>query len=166
MGLKEIRLDGLTGLANRKTFDLTIREWLEEKIPFALILLDIDYFKKINDEHGHLIGDEVLMHTASQILAFSRSEDLCFRYGGEEFGILVNHGNIQTAVQMAEHLREAIAAAISPTGSPIYVSIGISVSIAGAADVKEIIEMADKALYQSKTKGRNRTTVYKKEQDG
>ncbi|OBZ13005.1 diguanylate cyclase [Bacillus sp. FJAT-26390] len=56
---------------------MTIREWLEEKIPFALILLDIDYFKKINDEQGHLIGDEVLMHTASQILAFSRSEDLC-----------------------------------------------------------------------------------------
>jgi diguanylate cyclase (GGDEF)-like protein len=163
---KEIRLDGLTGLANRKTFDLTLQEWLEEDIPFALILLDIDYFKKINDEQGHLIGDEVLIHMASQILAYSRSEDLCFRYGGEEFGILVKHGNVQIAEQMAERLREAIAVTVSPAGSPIFVSIGISLSTPGFVDAKDIIEMADKALYQSKARGRNRTTVYEKEQDG
>lgn len=157
---KEIRLDGLTGLANRKTFDLTIQEWIAEDIPFALILLDVDHFKKINDQHGHLIGDEVLIYTAAQIKAFSRSHDLSFRYGGEEFGILVKLGSIPTATNIAERLREGIAAGASPTGSPIYVSIGISMSSGKAKDAKEIIEMADQALYRSKETGRNRTTVY------
>jgi len=157
---KEIRLDGLTGLANRKTFDLTIQEWIAEEIPFALIMLDVDHFKKINDQHGHLIGDEVLIYTASQIKAFSRSHDLSFRYGGEEFGILVKLGSIPTATQIAERLREGIASGASPTGSPIFVSIGISMSSGKTTDAKEMIEMADQALYRSKEAGRNRTTVY------
>lgn len=163
---KEIRLDGLTGLANRKTFDFTIQEWLEEDIPFALILLDIDHFKNINDQYGHLVGDEVLIELASHINALSRSNDLCFRYGGEEFGILMKFGTIQTATQMAERLREAIAAEPSPTCTAIFVSIGISVSDGKISDVKEIIEMADNALYQSKSNGRNRTTVYDNKQTG
>ncbi|MDQ8736308.1 GGDEF domain-containing protein [Paenibacillus sp. LHD-38] len=157
---KEIRLDGLTGLANRKTFDLTITEWLSDAIPFALILLDIDHFKKINDQFGHLIGDEVLTYTASKIRDFAGTHDLCFRYGGEEFGVLIKFGTIPAAVQMAEGLRKALASEASPTGSPIFVSIGVSVSAGKAEGAKEMIEMADKALYQSKTAGRNQTTVY------
>jgi diguanylate cyclase (GGDEF)-like protein len=163
---KEIRLDGLTGLANRKTFDLTIQEWLADDIPFALILLDIDHFKKINDQYGHLIGDEVLTGIASVMKAFSRSNDLCFRYGGEEFGILVKFGNVQTAVQMAERLREAVAAEASPTGNPIFVSIGISCKDGKDVSAKELIEMADIALYQSKADGRNRTTAYQANKTG
>ncbi|MGO4544537.1 sensor domain-containing diguanylate cyclase [Paenibacillus sp. 2TAB23] len=163
---KEIRLDGLTGLANRKTFDLTIAEWLAEGVPFALILLDIDHFKAINDRYGHLIGDEVLTYTASLIKRFSRSHDLCFRYGGEEFGILVRGGTVAIATQMAERLREGIGAEASPTGSPVFVSIGISHSDGQAAEAKAIIEMADKALYLSKETGRNRTTVYEHKQAG
>lgn len=156
---KEIQLDGLTGLANRKTFDITIKEWLEDDIPFALILLDIDHFKRINDEHGHLVGDEVLKYTASQIRACSKTDDLCFRYGGEEFGVLSRFSDITAATAAAERLRESFAAKESPSGSPIYVSIGISSSHKLYFEAVDIIGMADKALYQSKENGRNRITV-------
>ncbi|OMF21339.1 hypothetical protein BK133_28590 [Paenibacillus sp. FSL H8-0548] len=163
---KEIRLDGLTGLANRKTFDFTIQEWLAEDIPFALILLDIDHFKSINDQYGHLVGDEVLIVLASHIKGLSRSNDVGFRYGGEEFGILMKFGTIQTATLLAERLREAVAAEPSPTNGSIFVSIGISFADGKISDAKEIIEMADNALYQSKTNGRNRTTVYDSKNTG
>ncbi|WP_138753225.1 sensor domain-containing diguanylate cyclase [Paenibacillus sinopodophylli] len=163
---KEIRMDGLTGLANRKTFDWTITEWLADDIPFALILLDIDHFKSINDRYGHLTGDEVLLYTASKIRQYSRGQDFCFRYGGEEFGILVKYGTIPIALQMAERLREAVAAEASPTGSHVCISIGISRSDGKAEDAKEIIAMADKALYQSKEAGRNRTTIYEDNKKG
>lgn len=156
---KEIQLDGLTGLANRKTFDLTINEWMEDHLTFSLILLDIDHFKKVNDEFGHLVGDEVLKYLAAKLREFSRDEDLSFRYGGEEFGVLVRFGNIRDAARKADHLRKEIAQTISPIGKPIFVSIGVSHFDGRGNGVKEIIERADKALYQSKAEGRNRTTV-------
>lgn len=157
---REVQLDGLTGIANRKTFDLTIVEWIEEGLAFSLILLDIDHFKQINDKYGHMVGDEVLRYVSLQLGAFSRTDDLCFRYGGEEFGILVRHAGIEAAAQVAERLRERIAAAASPTDNPIYVSIGVSHSNRKGASSKQVIGMADKALYQSKAEGRNRITVY------
>ncbi|WP_217556702.1 sensor domain-containing diguanylate cyclase [Paenibacillus sp. GbtcB18] len=152
--------DGLTGLANRKAFDLLISEWAERKVPFTLILMDVDHFKKVNDLHGHLIGDEVLKYLALTIDAFSREEDLCFRYGGEEFGILLKGCDLGRATRIAERLREKVERSKSPIAQPLTVSIGVSFSYSRDMDVKTIIEMADNALYQSKTDGRNRITIY------
>jgi diguanylate cyclase (GGDEF)-like protein len=159
----EIQMDGLTRLANRKAFDLVIREWHENKIPFSLILLDIDYFKRVNDSHGHVTGDEVLKFVASVMRTISREEDVCFRYGGEEFGILVKYGSSEAATDIAERIRERVETSMNPTGEVITISIGISFSDAKTLeDPKELIEMADQALYQSKKEGRNRTTIYSK----
>ncbi|GGD77452.1 sensor domain-containing diguanylate cyclase [Paenibacillus nasutitermitis] len=155
----EIQLDGLTGLANRKSFDLVIDEWQDKRIPFSLIFLDIDHFKKVNDTFGHVTGDEVLKYAASTIRSVSREEDLCFRYGGEEFGILVKHGDTGLATDMAEQLRKKIASGTNPTGSVITISLGVS-SSESALSNKQLIEQADQALYQSKSEGRNRTSVH------
>ncbi|MGF7047029.1 diguanylate cyclase (GGDEF)-like protein [Paenibacillus sp. DS2015] len=156
----EIQIDGLTGLSNRKTFNSTIHEWLDDGIPFSFILMDIDHFKLVNDHYGHAVGDEVLIYLASQIQEVARPEDLCFRYGGEEFGILVKFLEPSEAFVTAERLRKSIATTISPSGEPITVSIGIAKPTDQMRSPKEILEMADHALYQSKGRGRNRTSIY------
>lgn len=158
----QIQLDGLTGLANRKTFDSVIKEWMDEQIPFSIIFLDIDHFKKVNDNYGHLLGDEVLKYLATMIQSVSSEEDLCFRYGGEEFGILAKEKDEKCAFEIAEKLRHKVAETKSPTGQPITISLGITSCCENDQDSKEIIERADAALYQSKSHGRNQSTIYKK----
>lgn len=155
-----IQIDGLTGLSNRKAFDSVMKEWVEYKTPFSLILLDIDRFKKVNDTYGHLVGDDVLKYLAKMIQSISRKEDYCFRYGGEEFVILIKDNNIDAAVEVAERLRIKVAETNSPTGEPITISLGITMLHHKDQHPEEIIERADTALYQSKSDGRNRTTVF------
>jgi len=157
----ENRIDGLTGVANRKTFELVMQEWIVDKHPFCLILFDLDNFKTINDTYGHLKGDEVLMHVASIMQIFSRAEDLCFRFGGEEFGILVKTGNIETASSLAERLRDEIEISENPIGNAVTISLGIASYPVHAQQSSEMIAKADYALYQSKANGRNKTTIYK-----
>lgn len=157
----QIQVDGLTGILNRKTFDSILKEWVECKYPFSLILLDIDRFKNVNDTYGHLIGDEVLKYLAAMICADSKERDsCCFRYGGEEFVILLKNTNIDVAFEVAEQLRVRVAESISPTGQPITISLGITSSHNEDRHPEMVIERADLALYQSKTRGRNRTTLY------
>ncbi|WP_199484590.1 sensor domain-containing diguanylate cyclase [Peribacillus glennii] len=157
----ENQIDGLTGLANRKTFQQVIEEWFENKIPFSLILLDVDHFKGINDKFGHLAGDEVLKCLASSLRSYSREGNLNFRYGGEEFGILVKAADADTAFNIAERIRIAVETARTPTGRNITISLGISQFNNDTSDIDEIIKKADYALYQSKSNGRNITTMYK-----
>lgn len=159
----QIQLDGLTGIANRKTFDLVIKEYVENATPFSLVLLDIDRFKKVNDTYGHLVGDEVLKYLTNIMKIYCNSEDLCFRYGGEEFGILIKGLDEEDTYEIAEALRNKIAETISPTGEAITVSVGITSLHSFDRHSKSVIERADIALYQSKSNGRNRTTLYKKE---
>ena len=87
---KQVQLDGLTNIGNRRSFDTIIKEWFDLEIPFSIIMLDIDHFKKVNDTFGHLAGDDVLRHLSALMQNTSRKEDFCFRYGGEEFVILTN----------------------------------------------------------------------------
>lgn len=162
----QVQIDGLTGLANRKTFDSVIKEWIEKDIHFSIIFLDIDHFKKVNDTYGHLIGDDVLKYLASMIQNVSRDEDLCFRYGGEEFGILVREKNEKGAYKIAELLRTRVAETASPTGRPITISLGVCSCHTEDEEPKAIIEKADAALYHSKKDGRNRTTIYAKDMEG
>ncbi|WP_426449709.1 sensor domain-containing diguanylate cyclase [Paenibacillus sp. S-38] len=157
----EIEHDGLTGLLNRKSFDRTIEGWTEDKIPFALILLDIDHFKRINDTYGHPVGDAVLKSLASHMEATTRPGDLIFRFGGEEFAVLVRHGGEQEASELAERLRMNAAELALVEGERITLSLGVAVSDASAGPA-EMIELADQALYRSKKDGRNRTTVFTK----
>lgn len=156
----QVQLDGLTGIANRKTFDSYMEEFIETKTPFSLLLLDIDHFKKVNDTYGHLVGDEVLKYLSKIIGECCGEDNLYFRYGGEEFCIIVKYKEELAAFKFAEQLRIKIAETNSPTGAPITISIGISSLQELDRHPKTIIERADTALYQSKSDGRNRTTIY------
>lgn len=156
---REIQIDGLTGIANRRTFDATIKEWIETKQKFSLLLMDIDDFKRVNDTYGHLVGDDVLKFLSKIIESFEGEEDLTFRYGGEEFGLLLKNCNEQNAYEIAEKLRKEVADKISPTGEYITISIGVTEFKKDIHPVT-IIERADKALYQSKRAGKNKSTIY------
>ena len=155
----QIQLDGLTGLVNRRTFDIEIEDLLEHKTPFTMIMIDIDRFKKVNDTYGHLVGDDVLRFLSRMIVDIFDG-DLSFRYGGEEFGVLVKNKNVEEIFNIAEQLREKVAETISPTGKSITISLGISAARVEDQQPEEIIKRADAALFKSKTEGRNRTTFY------
>ncbi|MGE5702650.1 MAG: diguanylate cyclase [Clostridia bacterium] len=156
----EVETDGLTRLANRRTFDHILEEWVHDQVAFSLIFLDIDHFKVVNDEYGHVAGDEVIQLVAKTMLEQCREEDLIFRYGGEEFCILIRDKHTQLAYHIAERLRKTIEALDNPTGHAITISLGISTFPSHATSPVEIITYADQALYLSKMEGRNRTTVY------
>ncbi|MCQ6277090.1 GGDEF domain-containing protein [Bacillus sp. V3B] len=155
----QIQQDGLTGLANRRSFDLQIKEWIEQKTPFSLIMIDIDNFKNFNDVYGHLVGDDVLRFLASIMHNVSREDDLCYRYGGEEFVILLKDKDVEDAFALAERLRSTLAQTPSPAGQPITISLGVSSYQEKDQLPEDVIKRADSALYQSKREGKNRTTI-------
>lgn len=163
-------VDSLTQVANRRHFDECLRrEWLKMKrahSPISLILCDLDYFKYYNDTYGHQLGDECLRQIA-QILhrSINHPTDLTARYGGEEFVILLPDTYLQEAKAVAEKVRTAVKdLGIEHQGSPIgnYVTLSLGVASTVPAlgvDCTSLIELADKALYQAKGKGRDRIEV-------
>lgn len=166
--LKAISLtDGLTQVANRRRFDEKLQaEWLRARrhqSPLSLLLLDIDHFKRVNDELGHLVGDDCLVSLA-QLCAgeLQRAGDLLARYGGEEFSVLLPSTSEEGAGRVAERLRMAIARTpVYPTdgGAPVNltVSIGVATLIpTDGGEPAELIQRADEALYAAKNAGRNR----------
>ena len=158
----DLQTDALTNILNRRTFNLAISDHIESYTPFSLIFVDIDFFKKVNDTYGHLVGDDVLKFLAKMMRELSREGDLCFRYGGEEFAIIIPNNDRDTAYTVAERLRKALETTPSPTGEAVKISLGIAVYPEDGMKVKEIIAAADAALYRSKSTGRNKTTIYKK----
>jgi diguanylate cyclase (GGDEF)-like protein len=157
------RIDGLTGLYNRRHID----EQLEKECstarrhgqPLAILMLDIDHFKLVNDHEGHPAGDQVLQEFATRLQATIRGGDVPGRWGGEEFLIIAPQTNIEQAVLFGERLRKAIADQPIDLGNhsiPITVSIGCAVGLKPPA---ELVDQADAALYRSKAEGRNRVTV-------
>ncbi|USB31915.1 sensor domain-containing diguanylate cyclase [Paenibacillus sp. YPG26] len=155
----EVKMDGLTGLGNRKSFDSVMEKLTAKHTPFSLILMDIDNFKTVNDTYGHLTGDEVLKFLAGLMEKLAGDNSLAFRYGGEEFAILVKHSDISYAYQIAERIRTVLAVTNSPTGEPVTISLGIASYPDHAREIQELILKADQAMYQSKLNGRNRTTI-------
>ena len=160
--------DELTGAKNRRWILQQLKELLaahpEQTDHLAVMLLDIDFFKKINDSHGHDAGDEVLKGFVKTLQDCLRESDLLGRYGGEEFLVLVPHASEQIAIQVAERLRQAVAEArySIPAGSlSITTSIGIALTSAQAISSEELVNQADAALYQAKTAGRNRSVIWK-----
>ena len=156
----QIKRDGLTGLYNRRTFNYVMKEWFDNHIQFSIILLDIDHFKKVNDTFGHQVGDDVLRHLSSMMQETCRDEDLCFRYGGEEFAILTTVQSDHDAFKIAERLRIRFSQEPNPIGRPITISFGISSYQSEDLSWDEMVKRADSALYQSKMNGRNQTTIY------
>jgi diguanylate cyclase (GGDEF)-like protein len=158
----QIKIDGLTGLTNRATFDHVIGECINNQISFYLVLIDIDHFKKINDTYGHVVGDEVIKLLANHLRSISNDRDLCFRYGGEEFGLLIQGRELgeNEVFAVAEQLRIKVAELPNPTGNPFTVSIGISKYKEVDSSPIQVIQRADAALYHSKLTGRNRTTIF------
>lgn len=160
--------DGLTGLFNRRHFDhqLTVefrRAW-RNKQPVALIMLDIDYFKPINDTYGHMIGDQILVALAERLKqALRRPSEDVFRYGGEEFALLLGNTDAHEAIQIAEMISTAISTKpfITDAGPlSITVSMGISVAEQNLFEVPELLlKAADDALYAAKERGRNQFVI-------
>ena len=156
----QLQQDGLTGALNRRAFDQKIGKLVERNIPFFLIIVDIDHFKKINDEFGHLIGDDVLRSLSSIMMEAGGERETCYRYGGEEFIILSTEKDINVVFALAERIRMTVALTSSPSEKSITISIGISSLQEKDEAPQDVIKRADIALYQSKHNGRNQTTVY------
>ncbi|WCN38442.1 sensor domain-containing diguanylate cyclase [Aneurinibacillus uraniidurans] len=156
----ESTTDPLTKLTNRRTMDEKMKNWVEKDVPFSLILLDIDRFKRVNDTYGHSIGDEVLKFLACQMKEASRESDICCRFGGEEFVILLPHTEKMEAFKAAERLRMNMESSTSPCGEVVTISAGVSSYPDCASEITTVIEQADECLYEAKNSGRNRTIVF------
>jgi diguanylate cyclase (GGDEF)-like protein len=160
--------DGLTGIFNHRRFQERLAEEVARVArhpePFSLLLIDIDFFKKINDTYGHPAGDAVIKLVTKTLVKMVRKVDIVARYGGEEFVILLLKSDSAQAFQMAERIRKAIeATSIDWQGKKISatVSIGVAAQPEDATKREDLIAYADRALYASKKGGRNRTTLYK-----
>jgi diguanylate cyclase (GGDEF)-like protein/putative nucleotidyltransferase with HDIG domain len=154
--------DTLTGVANRRALDSAMERLFNTGRRFALLFLDIDHFKRVNDEFGHATGDEVLQKVSECMRKNSRPNDFCGRFGGEEFVLLAPDVDARTAMELAENQRLAIAALSIPSiGRAVTASFGVATHEPGGADrdVKSVCSRADAALYTSKKVGRNRVTL-------
>lgn len=158
--------DFLTGLANRTRFrDIFEREKRRaerNRSPLAVLLLDLDFFKAINDEHGHDVGDSALVYVAQMLVRRLRTTDLICRLGGEEFGIILTETDSRKAMMVAEELRASLARSPMPaedTEITMTMSIGIAELGADGETLRELLAAADRLLYQAKADGRNRIAV-------
>jgi diguanylate cyclase (GGDEF)-like protein len=155
-------IDGLTGMLNRRALGDRVAELAAQaKVtgePIGMIIGDLDAFKRVNDEHGHAVGDAVLVDVAYTLRKKLRAFDLAYRLGGEEFLILLPGATLAESAELAERLREAIEAA--PWGGvPITMSFGVAGSGGGGFDYDAVLDAADAALYEAKRTGRNRVCV-------
>lgn len=162
------RVDYLTQLFNRRAFtELSARQLAlarRRHSTLAILLFDADHFKRVNDQHGHAVGDQVLTRIATVAQAEFRSADIVARYGGEEFVALLLDVNAEQAKQLAERLRAAIANTefSGADGRRFGVTTSIGVACAAAddlSDVEQLIELADAGLYEAKAQGRNRVVI-------
>lgn len=159
--------DSLTELFNRghweEEFQREHKRCLRSNNPSSLVMFDIDHFKNVNDSYGHPAGDEVIRTLASIVRQTVRETDICGRYGGEEFTILLIDTDAQSAALFTERLRKKVDELIVKTDDheiKFTISSGIAEYSANFKKHGEWIEAADKALYHSKENGRNRTTIY------
>ncbi|MEW9701268.1 diguanylate cyclase [Paenibacillus sp. SI8] len=156
---QEATTDSLTGLINRRTLEAIMLKWIKEQTSFSVIIMDIDRFKTINDTYGHQVGDEVLKHFAKIITSAVRPNDVCCRFGGEEFIALIPQVTAEEAYIVAERIRNMLENSANPAGQPVTVSQGIAHYSTHSNSAEELIHMADQALYKAKESGRNQTFI-------
>lgn len=170
--LSEVEHDQLTGVLNRAALEKALPREIDlanrTDSALSLLVIDLDHFKRVNDSHGHLMGDSVLQSVTKQIEEVLRGSDLLFRYGGEEFVVLLSHTDVEGAYILAERIRKKIAqtpvqceSAENGKGINITTSIGVA-DFSGNDNSRLLFDKADKAVYQAKNEGRNRTAVYRK----
>ena len=165
--IEQTTTDMMTHLKLKHYFFTVLTEKLEfsalNKMPISVLMLDIDFFKKFNDTYGHACGDFVLKKTASSIFDSIRGQDLAGRYGGEEFVVMLYNTDADAAMMVAERIRKNIAEQelqYEDNKMSLTISIGVSVfDVDNPVTAKELVELADRALYQSKANGRNRVTL-------
>jgi diguanylate cyclase (GGDEF)-like protein len=167
---EKARIDGLTQIANRRRFDeYLLQEWsrhIRMQLPLSLLICDVDHFKLFNDRQGHQAGDECLKSVAKALNQCYRAGDLVARYGGEEFAMVLPQTNSAGAVQVAERVRAAVAAAALPhPASPVCDRVTVSIGVASItpppqapSDPRTLIEQADRHLYLAKKLGRNQVS--------
>lgn len=153
-------IDGLTGIFNRRYFEMRIAEEMERarryNTSLAVIMLDIDHFKRLNDEFGHLLGDEVLRQVSSVFSQQLRKIDVVCRYGGEEFAVLLPQTTTEQAFSVAEKLRREVAGYRFPgVPRPVTISAGAAAHPLHGGTRDEVVKAADSALYTAKQAGRN-----------
>ncbi len=159
----EADLDSLTGLANRRRFRTALKaeveRWRRYSVPCALLLLDIDHMKGINDRFGHPSGDLVIRHIGRVLSEVSRDNDTAARLGGEEFALLLASINAEKAALAAERLRKALAEQEVADVGLISVSVGVAACPVHANSERSLYEASDSALYRAKNQGRNRVAI-------
>lgn len=162
--VRELMLtDPLTGIANRRHLDERMSMELERHArlgqPLSVIMADIDWFKRVNDQHGHAMGDTVLEMFACHLATGLRSTDFVARYGGEEFVLLLPNTEIGPALQLAERLREETKGLrLGQSGLAVTASFGVTQALPGEG-MAQVLARADGAMYQSKAAGRNRVSM-------
>lgn len=161
------RHDALTGLLNRRAMqealDAEYHRWQRKQESFALLLIDVDHFKKVNDQYGHAVGDQALCAVSRCLAAAVRKTDVLSRFGGEEFCVLLRLTDGPGAIELAQRLNQAVREQPMLAGSlglPLTVSIGVAVAREGVLTrVEKLLLGADRALYRAKAEGRDRLAV-------
>src|SRR4029450_5368687 len=159
--LREARTDALTGLANRRSVEETgtaeLRRQARSGRPIAVILCDVDHFKRINDEHGHEVGDRSIRAVGDSLRSVMRATDTLGRWGGEEFLAILPETSAEEAAHLAERMRATVEAAVMPSPTPYgaTVSLGVAAPVHDPAatvpaDFHELVKAADDALYRAK----------------
>ena len=159
--------DGLTGLTNHRTFQDRFGQMIERASrhghPAALLLCDVDFFKKVNDNHGHPIGDEVLRRVARVLADVARKIDIVARYGGEEFAVVLESSTAEQARAVGDRMRQEVGKIVVDTEQgplSVTMSVGVAAFPEDSRDRAAIIERADHALYHAKHSGRNQVVTY------
>lgn len=152
--------DGLTGVYNRRWADASLEQFVTKGQPFSIVVLDVDHFKRFNDEHGHAAGDYVLTKVAGLLTQTLRGTDFVARYGGEEFILVLPKAKAEAAAMVTERVRRALAAVAFEMKDgtvlpPVTISAGVAEFQPGQG-VSELVSTADRALYDAKKRGRNR----------
>ncbi len=164
-------VDGLTGLFVRRYFDARIEEEIERSrryaTPFSVVMMDVDDFKKLNDDHGHLIGDRVLQTIANTVKSQLRGVDTAARYGGEEIALILPRTEMVSAYSVGERVRAAVAEQRVTTDSDPPKVLGVTASFgiasypeSGAESGEDLVRQADRALYRAKHTGKNRVELF------
>lgn len=158
------RIDNLTGLFNYRFLYETLNEWTQEssKNQFATLFIDLDYFKQVNDSHGHMVGSKTLVAFSKELFSFFGDQAVGIRYGGDEFVVLLENQALKPATELAEGFRQQIESKtfkVSGQELKFTVSIGVAVYPDHAKTPDKILEIADQAMYFGKQKSRNITYI-------